>query len=232
MSRNKNRQFNQQPPKVEEMTQEEQAVQQEVAEQTGAQEEVQQAQEEQAVQQEVAEQSDATQEVVTKEQPVVAEEKVAEAVKSKASHSVQKEERFTPVYKVELDLIGYAEAMDSKKAVVPEEGGRWQYSLFTSIKNVLNTADQNQFNKEWATILNFFHKNKNGIFNEKFLFRFAEHWTGSTTEYTTARRLLFTLIQTADPKTRRTALASIKLDMVTEGLTEAQRVKLLNFYGV
>ena len=228
MSRNKNRQFNQQPPKVEEMTQEDQSQGQD----TPAQEEVQQAQEEQAVQQEVAEQTGATQEVVTKEQPVVAEEKVAEAVKSEASHSVQKEERFTPVYKVELDLISYAEAMGSNTAVVPEEGGRWQYSLFTSIKNVLNTADQNQFNKEWATILNFFHKNKNGIFNEKFLFRFAEHWTGSATEYTTARRLLFTLIQTADPKTRRTALASIKLDMVTEGLTEAQRVKLLNFYGV
>ena len=222
MSRNKNRQFNQQPPKVEEMTQEDQPQGLDAP----AQEEVQQAQEEQAVQQEVAEQTGATQEVVTKEQPVV-----AEAVKSEASHSVQKEERFTPVYKVELDLIGYAEAMDSKKAVVPEEGGRWQYSLFTSIKSVLNTADQNQFNKEWATILNFFHKNKNGIFNEKFLFRFAEHWTGSTTEYTTARRLLFTLIQTADPETRRTALASIKLDMVTESLTEAQRVKLLNFYG-
>ena len=235
MSRNKNRQFNQQLPKVDQMTQEDQAQGQEAAEQEAAT----QAQEEQTADQEVVEQEaeqapaeEVTQQAPVKEQAPVVEKEATQAVKSEASQTTKSKERFTPVYKVELDLIGYAEAMDTKNAIVPEEGGRWQYSLFTSIKSVLNTADQVQFNKEWNTVLNFFHKNKHGVFNERNLFRFAEHWTGSASEYTTARRILYTLIQTADPQTRRAALASIKLDLVTEGLTEAQRVKLLNFYGV
>ena len=229
MSRNKNRQFNQQLPKADQMTQEDQAQGQEAAEQ----EATTQAQEEQTADQEPVQQEakQAPVEEVAQQAPV-AEKEATQVVKSEASQPTKSKERFTPVYKVELDLIGYAEAMDSKNAIVPEEGGRWQYSLFTSIKSVLNTADQVQFNKEWNTVLNFFHKNKHGVFNERNLFRFAEHWTGSASEFTTARRILYTLIQTADPQTRRAALASIKLDLVTEGLTEAQRVKLLNFYGV
>lgn len=143
-----------------------------------------------------------------------------------------KTEGFTPVFKVELDLNNYAEAMDAKKVINPEEGGRWQYSLFTLIKNILGAKNQEEFNKEWNTVLVYFNKNKDTIFNEKFIFRFPEQWPGSAKEFTTFRRLVYTIIQTADHKTRKKAIIDINLNMVCENLTEQQRTFLINFYGV
>jgi len=140
-------------------------------------------------------------------------------------------EGFKPVFKIELELTSYAEAMDKAKAIDPEEGGRWQYSLFTTIRNTLNNKSQEEFNKEWNTMLLFFNKNKASIFNENFMFRFPEQWPGSANEFTIFRRIVYTIIQTADPKARKKAIAEINLDMVTTGLTEAQRSNLLNFYG-
>lgn len=146
--------------------------------------------------------------------------------------STQKTEGFTPVFKIELDLNNYAEAMDKTKAINPEEGGRWQYSLFNTIKSILNAADQETFNKEWTTLLNYFNKNKDGIFNENFIFRFPQNWPGSPQEFTMHRRIVYTLIQTANPKTRNKTIADINMAMVTEGMTQAQRNHLNAFYNV
>ena len=152
----------------------------------------------------------------------------------KVSHqsSTQKPEGFTPVFKIELDLNNYAEAMDKTKAINPEEGGRWQYSLFNTIKSILNAPDQETFNKEWNTVLNYFNKNKDGIFNENFIFRFPQNWPGSPQEFTMHRRIVYTLIQTANPKTRNKTIADINMSMVTEGMTEKQRNHLNAFYNV
>jgi hypothetical protein len=154
------------------------------------------------------------------------------AVSKAASKETTKPEGFTPVFKVELDLSSYAEAMDKTKAINPEEGGRWQYSLYNTIRGILNASSQEVFNQEWNTLLAYFNKNKDGIFNENFIFRFPEQWTGSATEFTLFRRVLYTIIQTADPKARKKALVDINMAMVSEGMTEAQRNNLFTFYQV
>jgi len=168
-----------------------------------------------------------TQSKVSEEQTLVEEES-----KVPTSGFKTQQKGFTPVYKVELDLTNYAEAMDKEKAINPEEGGRWQYSLYTTIKDILNAKDQEEFNKEWNTVLTFFNKNKDGIFNENFIYRFPEHWPGSATEYTTFRRIIHVILQTADVKNRKKTVESIKFDMVTEHLTEDQKNKLFAFYNV
>lgn len=137
---------------------------------------------------------------------------------------------FNPVYKVELELTGYADAMDKKNVMVPEQGGKWQYSLFKAIKSCFNATSQDIFNAEFNTIINFFHKNKDGIFNEKFIFRFPENWPGSQNEYTQNRRLVYLIIQSADPKTRKKVLEQINMELVAEGMTEAQKQMLFNYY--
>ena len=165
--------------------------------------------------------------------PVV-ETKPAEVVKADAEQpkasATQTQKGFKPVYKVELELTGYAEAMDKKNTMVPEQGGKWQYNLFKAIKSCFAAASQDVFNAEFGTVVNFFQKNKDGIFNEKFIFRFPENWPGSPNEYTQNRRLVYLIIQTADPKTRKKALEQINMEMVAEGMTEAQKQMLFNFY--
>lgn len=176
-----------------------------------------------------------TEEVVgttKEEQPVVTETVITAPAQDPVAEPTRKDKKgFTPVYKVELNLVGYAEAMDISKPIDPEEGGKWQYNLYHTIKNVINADNQADFNQEWTTILQFFFKNKDGIFNENYIYRFPHYWTGSASEFTSFRRIVYLIIATADPATRRKELASIKLDVVTEGLTEAQRNKLINFYA-
>lgn len=175
---------------------------------------------------------DQAQETVTAA-PVVQDTKPAEAeaakTEPKSSHS-QPQKGFKPVYKVELELIGYTEAMDKAKPMVPADGGKWQYSLFKAIKSIFLAKSQEDFNNEFNTVLSFFNKNKDGIFNEKFIFRFPENWPGSQAEYTQNRRLVYLIIQTADPKGRKKALDQINMEMVAEGMTEAQKNYLYNFY--
>lgn len=179
-------------------------------------------------------------EVVETKEVVSAAPAVVEAVQTKTEEvkeepkdvKRQAKEGFKPVFKIENSLASYAEAMDRKNSIVPEEGGRWQYSLYTTIKSILNTTNSEDFTKEWSTLLHFFNKNKDGIFNENFIFRFPEQWPGSTTEFTIFRRIVYMVIQTADPKERKKALASINMAMVVEGLNEDAKNKIFSFYGV
>jgi len=161
----------------------------------------------------------------------VEEEKVVEEVKPQSAKS-STQKGFTPVHRVEFDLTAYAEAMATTKAIDPVEGGKWQYSLLQILKATLSVKDQEVFNKEWNTILNFFKKNKDGIFNETYMFRFPDYWVGSPNEFSLFRRLVYTIIQTADTKTRNAAIKDINMGLVAEGLTEQQRTRLFVFYGV
>lgn len=163
--------------------------------------------------------------------PAPAQEKQAQPAAAPAPTKTQ-QQGFTPVYKVQLDLTNYAEHMAKDKTISPEEGGKWQYSLFTMIRGILNAKDQEEFNREWNTLLTFFQQNKDGIFNENFIHRFPHQWPGSTSEFTLHRRLITVILETADPKNRRKALNTINMELVTDGMNQAQRTRLLNFYEV
>lgn len=135
------------------------------------------------------------------------------------------------VTKIESELTNYMEVMDPKKPIDPNVGAQWQYSLLQTMKSILNQPEFSVFAKEWTVLLNFFNKNKDEMFNENYMFRFPQNWTGSQTEFSQFRRLVFLAIQTADPKDRKKATSHMDMTKVTEGMTEAQASKLLNFYG-
>lgn len=132
----------------------------------------------------------------------------------------------------QVDLISYIEAMDPKKPINPKEGGRWQYSLFTIIRNTLNTEDQELFNQLWNSILIEAYKQKDAVFSENFVFRFPAEWPGTSNEYTSFRRLITLINMSANPQTRRQEVANLNIQKVTEFLSQAQHAKIVNFYGV
>lgn len=169
-------------------------------------------------------------EVSAKEAPIP---KVAKEPSTVNKKNTTSEKGFTPVYKVEFALNNYMEAMDVTKIINPNEGARWQYSLLTTIKDVLNAPSQEEFNKEWNTILNFFNKNsKVPALTENFIFRFPSEWVGSQSEYKIFQHLVYLIVNTHDPKTRKKNILDINLDVMTEGLTMEQKNKIINFYLV
>lgn len=168
----------------------------------------------------------------TEVQEEVSNSEETQVTQVKSESGKKKEEVFMAVEKVLFSLNAYKEAMDINKAVVPEEGGRWQYSLFTTLKSILSAKTQEDFNKEWATVLNFFFENKDGIFNEKFIMRFPQYWPGTDTEFNLFRNLVWLIIQTADKAKRKTNLKSINLDNIFSKLKEEEKNKLINFYQI
>lgn len=136
------------------------------------------------------------------------------------------------VYKVESELTSYMEAMLPSAAVNPEVGGKWQFSLLTLIKSILQTPEQDAFNVKWGTLLSFFHKYEKELFNMNYAFRFPQNWPGSDAEFTLFRRVVMLAIMTADPKTRKKEIkAMANLDAVTSVMSEDQKARLLSFYG-
>lgn len=171
----------------------------------------------------------ATEEVVEKqEEPQVVQE---EPKKNKSAVSVEKK-GFKPVYKIELELTSYMDEMNPKKPIDPEVGGKWQYSLYTILRNIFNTDSQEQFNAEFNTVLSFFHKNKknDNALSENFIYR-PYMWTGSDKDYVVFRKLIQLIIETADPKVRKSFASKVDFSRTFAEMKEQERQLLINFYG-
>lgn len=140
-------------------------------------------------------------------------------------------EEYKGIYRVEVELQKYTEKMFRNKETTLAEKGKLQYALFSLFKEVLANPSQELFNREWNTILYYFHKNRDTIFNENFMFSHPEQWSGSEKEYVSFRHLAYLLICTSDVKTRKENLSSIRLDRVTESLNEDGKNKILSFYS-
>lgn len=136
------------------------------------------------------------------------------------------------MHKVEFELNNFAEAMDPKKSITKEAAAQWHMTLFLLIKRVLSTEEQSDFNTEWGTLLGFVNKNRDGVYSEKWIFRHTDAWSGSGSEFNQYRRLIMLILNTADPKTRKAAMADINFELLVEGLKPVQVNRLGSFYSV
>lgn len=186
-------------------------------------------------QQDVVETSDAQEaEKVIPAAPQVVEEELKKSDETKKTTTTVSSDKkgFKPVYKIELELTSYMEEMNPKKPIDPEVGGKWQYSLYTILRNIFNTDSQEQFNAEFNTVLGFFHKNKksDNALSENFIYR-PYMWTGSEKEYVVFRKLIQLIIETADHKARKSFASKIDFSKTFGELKEQERQLLINFYG-
>lgn len=132
---------------------------------------------------------------------------------------------------IERDLVSYMEAVDPSKPVTLEFGASWQNSLFVTIRRVINNQDPAVFRTEWSTLLAFFHKHQEQLFNENFMFRFQAGWKGSAVDFKMFRHLVYLAIRTADPKTRKSAVHDCNLGKIVEGLPATASSNLVSFYS-
>lgn len=138
----------------------------------------------------------------------------------------------TTVGKMALDQIAaYMDAMAPKKPQTPQTGVRHQVQLYRTLTMVINKLDSDFF-LVWGAILKVFHEQKNGVFHETAVFRFPEHITLAPDDQKAFHRLLNLIKITADPQSRNAATRQVDFKRTLEfGVTEAGRVKLLNFYN-
>ena len=108
-----------------------------------------------------------------------------------------------------------------------------QTAFWHTLHNMLeNTEDD--FNKVYSTVLGLFHKHKDGVFNEHYIFRMMSDVTLDAEEIRAFQSLINLLKVTADPVGRQQALKQ-NVDIsrtLANVFTENARQKILAFYGM
>lgn len=129
-------------------------------------------------------------------------------------------------------LEEYLSRMAPGKPVNGPEGGKFQYGLWLTIKNILAANDSQDFKVKYNTLLAFANKHRKGLFSENYLYRYPEHWVGSDNEFTIFRRIGHVVMNTCDNSTRAASLLEINIEKAIEGLSEKEKNNIINFYGV
>lgn len=105
------------------------------------------------------------------------------------------------------------------------------YSLYKVMRDILNFADQSEFNKEWGTLLQVVYNNRVKHFNEYKVYTEPGLWPGTETEYTNYSRLMFLVLDTCDISNRTNAFKTLNLERVMYSLNENQKNRLIGFYS-
>lgn len=128
------------------------------------------------------------------------------------------------------ELQGYLDAMLPAKRITEKDGGQWQHFLHGVIVRALSETDPQVFKQKWTAILRFFHDNKVALCNPNYIYRFMSKWPGSNTELVVFRLLVWILMETCDPVSRRAKFQGMTTKSLT-GLSEHQRNNLNSYYA-
>lgn len=110
-------------------------------------------------------------------------------------------------------------------------GARHQVSLWRAIQNVIERSGD-EFKKCYSLLLAFFEEYKDGVFHEKYVFRFTDNVTLSGDELAAFQRVLNLLKLTSAPKSREQSLKQVDLGRtLSVGVTEQGRQRILGFYN-
>ena len=106
----------------------------------------------------------------------------------------------------------YLEHMAKGKPVDPANGVRLQFRLWSAFRTLINNTEQGIFREVWKQVLAICLESKDKVFNEFYMYRFADQWTQQKDQLRAFHALVNLIIITADPISRRAALAQVDLD--------------------
>lgn len=137
--------------------------------------------------------------------------------------------------KAEIALVNSLEAyltgMRPRTVIDPETGARFQHSLWQTLRNVIQNSPEGEFKRLWSIVLAFAHEHENGIFNGRYIMRFAESWRHDLDELDAFQRLLNLINLTANPALREKGLRQVDLTRsLDKGFNEHGRGRLVSFY--
>lgn len=110
------------------------------------------------------------------------------------------------------------------------EVAKLQRGFYKLLRGILNQTNQAVVNTQWAAVLAYAKAHKDTIFNETQLFRGAEAWAGSASDFAQYRRLAWVILQTMEPATRKANLKTLNLDIVLQHLNATEKASFINFY--
>lgn len=133
--------------------------------------------------------------------------------------------------KLIANIEQYMQRMAPGQPMSGDDGARNQHALWKLIQGLVERAPQEEFRKLWNILLGYFEESKDGVFGDRYIFRFAESWHHSEAELTAFQRILNVIKLTSNANERSKGLRQVDLGRSLEtGFTEEARQRLLTFY--
>lgn len=112
-----------------------------------------------------------------------------------------------------------------------DTGAREQYNLWKAISSIVENSPESEFTKLWSVLLIYVNDNINGIFADRYIYRFAANWSWSESELKAYQRILNLITVTCDPATRSTNIRKVNIHKtLAEGFTEKAKQRISNYY--
>lgn len=128
-------------------------------------------------------------------------------------------------------LEKYIADMKPGKPMPETAGARNQYNLWKAISYVAETAPGDEFRRLWNLLLSYFEQYKDGVFHDRYVFRFSEQWMWSQYELNGLQRIINLIKLTSNQSTRSANLKKVVLDKtLAEGFSDDARQKIVTFY--
>lgn len=126
-------------------------------------------------------------------------------------------------------LESYVRNMAPGVGILPEQGANQQTVLWKLISNICERNPE-EFETLFSLVLLFLEEYQDGVFNERYIHRFAEALSISSDQINAFQRIITLMKMVANPKTRRLALKQINLEAaLSVGFSEEARQRILYF---
>ena len=130
-----------------------------------------------------------------------------------------------------LGIEQYMQRMTPGMQVDFNEGARHQHTLWKMIQGVIERAPQDQFKKMWSILLAYFEEHKDGVFGDRYVYRFSEFWHQGESELNAFQRIINVIKLTSNPQERELGLRQVDLNRsLDEVFTEQGRQRIMAYY--
>jgi hypothetical protein len=132
-------------------------------------------------------------------------------------------------------IDGFEKYISDMKPGTPMEsdvGVLNQFYFWNIVHGTIEKTPREDFKKTWNLILGFFKEHEEGVFSDRYVFRFLEAWQWDTDSLTCYQRIVNLIKQTADPETRAVGVKQVDFGRTLEVLlTEEAKQKISSFYS-
>lgn len=160
--------------------------------------------------------------VQTKKVGITFEQKIAELKKTGSVH----------MQSLITELEIYIFKMAPGKPIDATDGAHMQYVLWKTIDKITRTAPREEFKALWSILLGYFYNYREGVFNERYVYRFADQWNHSNVYLEMLQRIINLIKLTCDQSSMQKGLNQVSLKRtLDEGFDEEARQRIISYYG-
>ena len=126
----------------------------------------------------------------------------------------------------------YMKNMVRRRPIDAVHGVKWQETLYRTLRAVICTTNEEDFQVLFPALLVLFHENRENVFHEDMLNRFASDVRLNDAQRSAYRRIMNMMMALGNPATRKINLKSVDLTYTTKyDINDIGTNRLVNFFS-